>query len=122
MKKSIEWVNLVNRYGNSFESPQMTQLKRACQETIGEEAMTDREHPKCWLQCGFSDESLCVLDLYESGKLLFTLYSDWDMHSVELETSRSNVKLETAIKAFAALSHGNVEAVKKVLRIDCSEF
>jgi hypothetical protein len=110
---------LTTRFGSGGQNPSPTDLESALRE-LYEEVNPDctesdyREHPNAWLDFGFQNGekwSVCTLDVYRSGTILFTRWDDQDDDDPEFEKKIESVPFDKACALWNMLARGDIDGI-----------
>lgn len=74
------------------------------------------EHPNSWLSLGFQagDKwTVHTLDLYRSGRMIFSTYDDQDDAEPVFERTRTDVTEHEALRLWSLLASGKIEALMR---------
>jgi hypothetical protein len=99
-----EWIKVVTRMGQTIGSPSQGQLRSTLDELF--QSPLDEEHPDSWLECGSEEGELHTLSIFQSGRAIYTRYSDADMTD-ELEVREVRAEtVEEGLRLWNALAEG----------------
>ena len=76
-----DWIKLVTRAGETVNSPNQADLESSLVELFG--SALDDEHPDSWIECGSNRGALHTLNIFQSGRAIYTRYCDADMSGEE---------------------------------------
>ena len=112
-------VDLNTRYGGGGRNPSEKDMAEAIREVFHEDhpSLVEgdyAEHPSSWLSLGFQagDKwTVHVLDLYRSGRLIFSKFDDQDDAEPAFERTMTGVAEPEALRLWSLLASGNIEAL-----------
>lgn len=112
------WVILTSRYGGCIRDPSSADLVSSIAELYHEEmvSMTEgdyAEHPNAWLEYGFDEGPMYILEVYRGGRVVFGQWADQDYESkLAPESSMEGVSEKVAVQLWTWLAHGDIDRIK----------
>lgn len=110
-------VTLTTRYGHGNAEPSDPDLEAALREVYVENhpSLTEadyEEHPNAWLVYGKQNSekwTIYTLDVYRTGKVIFSKMDDQDNDDPEFEKEMASVSYERALELWRLLVHGKTD-------------
>lgn len=101
---------LTTRYGRDIPDPTSDDLQMALNEVF---SLEDDEHPNSWLRYGSDSGQMFILDVYQSGRIIFTQWADTD-YEAELAAPEQleHISHQSVLTLWQALQRGDMDCIR----------
>ena len=117
MSQSAGWAILSTRYGGDIRQPSHEQLMQAIDEVVTEDldGVAEgyySEHPNAWLQHGYDEGPVYVIDAYRNGTVICSQFADQDDVDPLTEITLKGVSRDQLLSLWKCLADGEIASIR----------